>query len=328
MDVLVQPLNRTIRVAPGANLLEALRMAQIPLSHSCKAGRCGTCRCRLIDGEVLESGREQQRPNDGSDNYVFACQTYITEHCTIEIPDGDEVVVHPARIVSATVIGLEALTHDVQCLMIKCSKPIEYSPGQYVQVQFATGYGRPYSMAGLCGDDAMEFHIRHVPGGRVSGYVASELKVGDRVKLSGPLGSAYLRRKHDGPILCVADGTGLAPALSMLRGTVAERMRNPIHFYLGVRSPRDLYGLPWLDALREQHPALNVQVIVASRGDLVSLRGGLVTQAIEQDLGDLSGWRGHLYGSPSMVEATTLLARRKGIDGQRIHSEAFYIQGG
>ena len=35
MDILVQPLNRTIRVAPGANLLEALLGAQVPMSYSC-----------------------------------------------------------------------------------------------------------------------------------------------------------------------------------------------------------------------------------------------------------------------------------------------------
>ena len=53
-----------------------------------------------------------------------------------------------------------------------------------------------------------EFHVRLVPDGRVTGYIAHDLKVGDAVKVSGPLGSAYLRRKHEGPMLCVAGGTG------------------------------------------------------------------------------------------------------------------------
>src|SRR6185436_3259589 len=98
MELLIQPLQRTIQVAPGANLLEALRNAQVPVSYSCMAGRCGTCRCRVVDGEVLDSGRTQQNPLDGEDSWVLACQTFLTEPCTIEIPDPDEVVVHPARI--------------------------------------------------------------------------------------------------------------------------------------------------------------------------------------------------------------------------------------
>ncbi|MDE1948088.1 MAG: 2Fe-2S iron-sulfur cluster binding domain-containing protein, partial [Burkholderiales bacterium] len=58
MDILVQPLNRVIRVEPGANLLQALQAAQLPMSYSCMAGRCGTCRCKVLDGEVLEGGGE------------------------------------------------------------------------------------------------------------------------------------------------------------------------------------------------------------------------------------------------------------------------------
>ena len=326
MDILVQPLNRVIRVQPGANLLQALQDAQVPMSYSCRAGRCGTCRCRVLDGEVVEGAGEPQRPPQGEGGFVLACQTYITEPCTIEIPEPDEVVVHPARIVKATVVALEDLAHDIRQLVLRPAKPLEFSPGQYVQLQFTPQHARPYSMAGIGSDGLLEFHVRRVPDGRVTGYIAHELKVGDAVKVSGPLGSAYLRRKHAGPMLCVAGGTGLAPILSVLRGMAAQGMTNPVHLYFGVRSPRDLYGLPWLDRLKQQHPGLSVHVVVASGGNPATQRCGLVTDAIEQDLGDLSGWRAYLCGSPPMVEAATVLARSKGVAAGHIHADAFYSQ--
>ena len=327
MDILVQPLNRVIRVEPGANLLKALQDAQVPMSYSCMAGRCGTCRCRVVDGEVMAQGGEQQRPQDGEDGHVLACQTYLTEPCTVEIPEPDEVVVHPARIVKATVEAIEDLTHDIKRLVLRPAKPIAFSPGQYVQLQFTPEHARPYSLAGLSGDATFEFHVRLVPDGRVTGYIARELKVGQAVKVSGPLGSAYLRRKHEGPMLCVAGGTGLAPILSILRGAVAEGMANPIHLYFGVRSPRDVYGLPWLEALQRAHPALAVHVVVGAGGNPATQRCGLVTDAIAQDLGDLGGWRAYLCGSPPMVEAATMVVRRKGIVAGHIHADAFYTQG-
>jgi len=327
MEVLVQPLNRVIRVEPGANLLEALQAAQVPMSYSCMAGRCGTCRCKVIAGEVLDGGREQQRPLDGADAYVLACRTYITEPCTIEIPEPDEVVVHRARIVKGTVTAIEDMTHDIKRLLIEPAKPIEFSPGQYVQLQFTPEHIRPYSMAGQCTDGQFEFHVRLVPDGRVTGYIARDLKPGDTVRVSGPLGSAYLRRKHEGPMLCVAGGTGLAPILSILRGAVSAGMRNPIHLYFGVRSPRDIYGLAWLKALQRDHPSLAVYVVVSSGGDPGTERCGLVTDAIEKDLGDLSGWRAYLCGSPPMVEAAAVLARHKGIAPEHVYADAFYTQG-
>lgn len=327
MEILVQPLNRVIRVDPGVNLLKALQDAQVPMSYSCMAGRCGTCRCRVLDGEVMEGGGEQRRPFDGEQDFVLACQTYITESCTIEIPEPDEVVVHPARIVKATVAAIEDLTHDIKRLVLRPAKPVEFSPGQYVQLQFTPEHVRPYSMAGLTGDGLFEFHIRLVPDGRVTGYISRDLKVGDAVKVSGPLGSAYLRRKHEGPMLCVAGGTGLAPILSILRGAAAQGMKNPVHLYFGVRSPRDVYGMPWLEQLKREHPGLTVHVVVTSGGDPAIQRCGLVTDAIEQDHGDLNGWRAYLCGSPPMVEAATVVARRRGIAAEHIYADAFYTQG-
>jgi naphthalene 1,2-dioxygenase ferredoxin reductase component len=326
MDVLIQPLHRVIDVEPGVNLLEALRRAQVPMSYSCMAGRCGTCRCRVVEGEVLDCGRAEQRPLDGRDAYVLACQTFVTEPCTIEIPEPDEIVVHPARILKATVQAVESLTHDIKRVVLKPAKPLEFSPGQYAQLQFTPEYIRPYSMAGLPGDDTLEFHVRVVPEGRVSGYIANLLKPGDAVRVSGPLGTAYLRCRHEGPMLCVAGGTGLAPVLSVVRGAIAHGLRNPIHLYVGVRSPRDIYGLHWLTELQKKHPALKVHVAVASGGDPRKHRCGLVTEAIEQDFPTLDGWRAYLCGSPPMVEAATVLARHKGIDAARIHADAFYTQ--
>jgi naphthalene 1,2-dioxygenase ferredoxin reductase component len=208
-------------------------------------------------------------------------------------------------------------------LRLKPAKPIEFSPGQYAQLQFTPEHIRPYSMAGLCADGELEFHVRLVPDGRVTGYIAQALKVGDAVRVSGPLGSAYLRRKHTGPMLCVAGGTGLAPILSVLRGALAADMRNPVHLYFGVRSERDIYGHEWLVGLQKRHPGLHVHTVVAS-GRAPGCRTGLVTDAIRQDWPKLDDFRAYLCGAPPMVEATSLLIRQMGVLPEHIHADAFY----
>ncbi|WP_372659400.1 2Fe-2S iron-sulfur cluster-binding protein [Hydrogenophaga sp.] len=326
MEIFVRPMQRTLQVAAGVNLLEALRAHQLPVSYSCMAGRCGTCRCKLVNGHVLESGRDLQRPLAPDDGYVLACQTFLTESCTIELPEPDEAVVHAAKILKATVIAVEEQTHDIKRLRLKIAKPLDYSPGQYAQLQFTPDHIRPYSMAGLAGGDELEFHVRLVPDGRVTGYIAERLQVGDAVRVSGPLGSAYLRRRHTGPMLCVAGGTGLAPILSIVRGVVAAGMDNPIHLYFGVRSERDVYGRAWLADLQRQHPQLQVHVVLAS-GTLPGCRSGLVTQAIAQDWRDLDGFRAYLCGAPPMVEATAHLVRQMGVEADHIYADAFYASG-
>lgn len=327
MEVSVLPLQRTLDVRSGDNLLDALRQHAVPISYSCMAGRCGTCRCRIVSGNVLVTGAaETNRPaTDGQS--VLACQATLVGDCVIEIPEVDEIVVHPSKIIKTTVAGIEDLTHDIKRVRLALSKPFAFSPGQYASVQFAPELVRPYSMAVTAGGGEAEFHIRLVPGGRVTSYVATQLKVGDAVRLSGPLGTAYLRTKPSDPIICIAGGTGLAPILSIVRGMADRGATYPVHVYFGVRSARDIYGIEWLDELKARLPNLTVHVVVTSSNEPGPYRMGVVTDAVKQDWASLKGWRAYLAGAPAMVDASTILLRQKGIRAEHVYADAFYASG-
>src|SRR3954465_5666862 len=111
MELLVLPFNRRMSVKPGANLLEQLRIHDVPVSYSCTDGRCGLCRCHLLAGDVLECGDEVRNPVRRQDDvrHVLACQTVLTESCTVRIPEPGEIVVHPAQTLKATVSGLDRI---------------------------------------------------------------------------------------------------------------------------------------------------------------------------------------------------------------------------
>ena len=328
MELFVHPLDRVLQVPTGANLLETLRANDVPISYSCMAGRCGTCRCKVISGSVIDTGREAKITNPSEGEYVLACTSVLSESCTIEIPEPDEIVTHPARIIKATVTAIEEATHDIRIIRLRPAKPLSFSPGQYATLQFTPDHIRPYSMASLCTDEELEFHIRRVPDGRVTSYVFDQIKLGDFIRVSGPLGTAYLRTRHEGPLLCVAGGTGLAPILSIVRGAIAANMDNPIHLYFGVRSPQDIYRLDQLKVLQTLHPALKLNVILTTDdGGTSSRRTGLVTDAIAEDIPDFQGWRAYVCGAPPMVEATAALLRQRHMDENHIHADAFYASG-
>ncbi|WP_422650520.1 2Fe-2S iron-sulfur cluster binding domain-containing protein [Cupriavidus sp. H18C1] len=328
MEVRVLPHGQRLDVPQGENLLRALQQHGVPISYSCMAGRCGTCRCRLLEGDVRPAGDDSAHAPINDDEQggraLLACQSMVMGPCIIEIPEPDEVVVHPARIVKGTVTALADLTHDIKLIRLAPSKPLSFSPGQYATLQFTPDHIRPYSMARPPGDGELEFHVRMVPQGRVTGYIRGQLKVGDTVRVSGPLGTSYLRMRNDDPILCIAGGTGLAPVLAIVRGAIAAGLSNPIHLYFGIRSPRDAYGLDWLNELAQRHPRLRIDVVSTEMGSDRDLRTGLVTEAVAHDYADLNGWRAYLCGAPPMVEAATVLLRDRGIQADHIYADAFY----
>jgi len=181
-------------------------------------------------------------------------------------------------------------------------------------------------MANSPSENELAFHIRHMPGGRTSTYVASQLKVGDRIKVCGPLGVAYLRERHAGSVLLIAGGSGLAPIESILRKLLDDKHAYPVTLYFGVRSERDLYHEPLLRGLAERHANFTYHVVLSEQKGSRGRRYGLVHEAVGADLKNIEGLMAYLAGPPVLVEAATALLAAHGLTPRQIHADAFYDQ--
>jgi naphthalene 1,2-dioxygenase ferredoxin reductase component len=329
VELRVEPFETTLHVERGANLLSVLRRNALPISYSCNSGQCGLCRCEVIEGEVLQQGHELRDPaiNFAHQNSILACQTVLTEDCTIRLVEPEDVVVYPAQILRAVVMSIDALSPAVNRVRLRSARPFKFSVGQYAMVDLAPGLARPYSMAGKPDERDLEIHVALIPGGRASSYVANDLRAGDSVRLSGPLGTSFLRRSERGSMLCVGVGTGVAPVLSIVREALHAGMRNAIDVYFAARSSAELYGVAAVRSLALRHRNVRTNIVALGDARAADARKGPVTEMIAADHRDLSEWRGYFFGVPSAVEAATILAKRLGMHSDRIHSEAFYPSG-
>lgn len=98
-------------------------------------------------------------------------------------------------------------------LVVALDEPLAFLPGQYVNIQVpGTLHVRAYSFSSQPGSLEGRFLIRNVPGGMMSQWLTQRARPGDRLTLSGPMGSFYLRH-GERPLLMLAGGTGLAPLL-------------------------------------------------------------------------------------------------------------------
>src|SRR5690349_24409257 len=50
--VLIQPHRRSVPASRNRTVLDAALDAGLNLPHSCKSGHCGSCRARLLSGEI------------------------------------------------------------------------------------------------------------------------------------------------------------------------------------------------------------------------------------------------------------------------------------
>jgi NAD(P)H-flavin reductase/ferredoxin len=309
-------------------ILDAALAAGVPFPHSCRVGECGACKSRLVCGEVfsLEPADAAVLSRSERDaGVILPCRSWPKTDVTVAwLAEVDLVRAAPVRQVKAGVVGLEDATHDIKRLRLEVDgSPLAFAPGQYAQLHFGREPARSYSMANRPDERILEFHIRRVPGGSASGYVAEQLRVGEIVRLEGPFGIATLQQDHDGPVIAAAGGSGLAPIMSIVRTALAKRLAHPIHLYFGVREERDIYNEGELRALVASHPNLHVDIVLSAAHDSAQRRTGFVHDAIAGDHRNLAGFKLYVAGPPPMVDAVMELAISRGAGSNDIHADAF-----
>jgi ferredoxin-NADP reductase len=82
-DVTCERSRRTVRVAAGQSLLEAAEAAGVAIESLCRSGVCGTCRTRVVSGE-MRCASSMLDDADRQSGFVLACVSHPHTNCVIE----------------------------------------------------------------------------------------------------------------------------------------------------------------------------------------------------------------------------------------------------
>lgn len=343
-NVDIRQAGRTITVPEDVTILEAALADGISYPHDCHSGRCGSCKSRLVSGEVdlLDHSRFALSDEEKAQGLILACRAIPTTNAIVAWLGGDEETPsYPRRRLNRRVTAIADATHDIKHIQLVIDRadplaadPLAFTAGQYARLTFPGAPTRDYSMASGPGERAFEFHIRRVLGGAATQRIHALLKLGDPVLLEGPFGSSYLREQHAGPILCVAGGSGLAPIKGIVEAAIARGMKQPIHVYkqpihvyFGARSDCDLYFVNHSEGLAQRHPNLTFTPVISDATWGARWRTGFVTDAVAKELQDFDGWKTYVAGPPPMVEAAMQICMASGLRSGDLHADVFFSPG-
>ena len=328
--VRIQPSGHEYTVADQETILEGALRHGYTLPYSCRNGSCGTCKGRLLAGEI-DYGRYEDKAlsvQERAAGLALFCQAVPRSDVVIEARELAAVAGITIKTLPARVIKMERVADDVMILSLRlpANQRLQFLAGQGLDILLKDGKRRSFSFANPPHEDEfLQLHIRRVPNGLFTTHVFTQMKEKDLLRLRGPLGTFFLREDSDRPAILIGGGTGFAPIKGMLEHAFARDISRPLHFYWGVRARRDLYMHALPRAWARTHANFRYTPVLSEprAEDGWDGRTGWVHAAVLADYPDLSGHEVYASGPPPMIAAIKQAFFARGLTPERLFYDSF-----
>jgi CDP-4-dehydro-6-deoxyglucose reductase len=308
--------DRPVPITPGEDVLSALLAAGIDAPHSCRSGVCQTCLHRAAEGEIPAAAQQGLSEAQKAQGFFLPCV------CKPQGPLKVLRIDDPLGETEVEVVAIDRLTPTVVRLRLEPSAPFAHRPGQFLSLAAPDGCIRSYSIVSHPGEQSfLELHVRLLPKGRMSRFVAERLSLGDRLHIRGPFGTCfYDEADRDNPLVLAGAGTGLAPLWGILKDAISRGHRGPIRLYHGAREASGLYLTDELRALARERASFSyIPCVLGASGPA----GGDLEAAVLEGEPQPEASSFYLCGGAELVNRVKRALFLRGAKLQRLRSDVF-----
>lgn len=169
-----------------------------------------------------------------------------------------------------------------------------FQAGQYINL-FVNIDGvetaRPYAISSSPSQrDYYDLTVKRVSEGFVTHYLLDEVKVGLQVLSTGPMGTFYHNPLfHGKDLVFLAGGSGIAPAMSMLKDVFDRELPYQFHFIYASSYIDDVIFIEELRELDQQHENFTLTEVISRPPEgYGGLTGHLSGELIQRLVGDVN----------------------------------------
>lgn len=327
------PSGKTVSCGGSDTVLSALEREGYALPNNCRAGACGECKTKVLEGTVDQGIVLDMALNEAerSEGYRLMCMAKPTSpELVIEFgaEDARPKLFPPKERVLCVVTDAVMRTPKIREIHLRpVGEPLRYWPGQYIMVgDERSGVApRPYSIANAPRTDGdLVLLVSRAPEGHTSTWMHDAVAVGDRLTIAGPYGTFIGDPGTDTPVLCLASGSGLAPILALTDAALRRGFAKAVTILYSARTADDVFDeglMAWWTAKHRRF-----RFVVTFTGDDTP-EGADLTGRIPEVLStvapDLAGTSVYIAGSPEFVDDCAAAAMSLGAKTERLHVERY-----
>jgi stearoyl-CoA 9-desaturase NADPH oxidoreductase len=209
----------------------------------------------------------------------------------------------------ALVTGVHRETPDTVTLTLRPDHGWRgFIAGQHVRIGVEIGGAlrtRTYSVSSSQHrDDAqITITVKRKDGGLVSGYLATEVQVGQALACSPATGDVVLPDPRPDRLVLISGGSGITPMASMLRTLADERHAGRVTFLHYARTRDDVAFAADLDRIAADLPDTQVVIVTTGRDERGPLTGRFVPAHLHNLVPDHLDVPAYACGPTGLVDA-------------------------
>lgn len=323
---------RTFSIEPEETLLDGALRAGLFLDHSCRTGRCGSCKVPVVEGQtgikLEETGLTAQ---DAADGMILSCARTAISDVRLDVEDLG-FSLPAAKLTPAKIDQVHRLSTDLVRLQLRLppSNALRYLAGQYVDIGLPDGLKRSYSMASAPPGDKpairLDFYIRLNSSGAMSDFLTHKAQPGQLLRLHGPYGTFVLRQELTRRLLLLATGTGIAPIKALLEQLSQSEggQATEVQVIWGNRRAADFF-LDAQDLLPKGRTNYSlIRTLSGDDAEWTEARGRLLAH-LPTDAATLLETTVYACGSADMIADARQRLEASGLPAARFHSDSFVV---
>jgi len=242
--------------------------------------------------------------------------------------------IHPGKQI-LRVSDIKQLSSDTKLFRFTSANPNKplapFRAGQYIGLTVEINgvrTSRPFSIASSPNQLSFyELGIRIKEGGFVSPFLVENLKVGDVLEASEPLGNLFYNPLfHGKDLVFIAGGSGITPFISMLKDISEKDIPLNIWLIFGCVTEKDILFRVELDEIQKRRPNVHVRYILSEpEANWKGECGFISRDKILNEIGAIEKKYFYVVGNQAMYQFVREELTTLGISQHRIYYEAFGV---
>lgn len=229
----------------------------------------------------------------------------------------NEMQVHSIRRETDDVFTLELIAQDFY----------PYEPGQYalVSIRNTPDIVRAYTLSSTPGMSRfLTLTVRRIENGIGSNWLTSEVKEGDQIWLSDPMGKFTCTHIISDHYFLAAGGCGVTPIISMTRWLLKNKLGVKVTVLYSVHSPKEVIFKREWDLLKAEFPQLKLFINASVDAQAGFIAGRLNREMIIDLVPNIADYVVLTCGPESYMNDLRTITESLGVPPERFFLEQFH----